>query len=101
MSPELIREHLRGFDAGRLQGWLEGRLAGYGLGYGEGVAAGRVEGWVALEEVDRVAFENYLSEFGGVLGQASYAELVRVRAAMGDAAVRPVRSPAECLESWG
>jgi hypothetical protein len=85
--------HLEGFDAGRLQGWLEGRQAGYRLGYDEGRTAGIREGWLAAGEDERQRFA-IVPTVG-----TSHAELQRIRAEHGP--VKPLKTPAECLATWG
>jgi hypothetical protein len=91
---------LRGVEAGRAEGYAEGHADGYHEGYDAGHLNGSRAGWDAHEEVDRIAFANYLSEFGGQLGQPSYAELRRRRDESARRNTKPLKTPAECLATW-
>ena len=95
-----VAAYLNGVEAGRFQGYADGRADGYRDGYIAGRLDGHRAGWDHHEDVDRIAFQNYLSEFGGQLGQPSYAELQRIRNDPATHPMKPLKTPAECLATW-
>lgn len=91
---------LSGIEAGRFQGYEDGRQAGYRDGWRTGYDTGHRRGWDHHEDIDRIAFDNWMSEHGGTLGQPSYAARRAAAEARERAAMKPLKTPAECLASW-